>query len=324
MPIKIGSYKLDSNILLAPLTGCADLSFRLISREHGAKFCFYEMVDVNSLIYGSVKNTDILKSHKDDKPIAGQLIGSDADSMFKAAKILLGLVDISFLDINAACPVKKMTKKFSGAHLVRDPETLHKMIEKLASNLTLPITVKLRTGYEETAKNIAGIAKNCEKAGASAIFIHGRTRAQAYSGAIDYESIRAVKENVSVPVFGSGNVMGPELAKKMLDATGCDGILVARGAFGNPWIFKSIEHYLKTGRILPKPTIEERIKVLKKHLAYIEKFSTSRNKSKVGFMRKMATWYLKHFPKSAIMRGNISKIMTYKDLISYIDSVKLV
>ena len=243
--INIGNYKLKTNILLAPLAGCADLPFRLIMREYGAKFGFFEMIDANALKRNK-KSLEMLKTTAKDRPIAGQLVGSNPEIMLSSAKEMINHVDIKFLDINAACPVRKVIKKKAGAYLLKEPILLYKIIKKLSSNLNLPITVKLRIGYDRTDnKNIADIAASCEHNGASAIFVHGRTRTQGYSGPVDYSAIRSVKNAVSVPVFGSGNIFTPEQAKEMMEGTGCDGIIVARGSFGNPWIFKNILNYIK-------------------------------------------------------------------------------
>ncbi|MBU4377384.1 MAG: tRNA dihydrouridine synthase DusB [Candidatus Omnitrophica bacterium] len=320
--IKIGSARINTNIFLAPLSGCSDLAFRLIAREEGAKFCFFEMVDANALIRNYEKTLRMLKTTKKDSPIAGQLLGADPDLMVDAAQKLVSIRDVSFLDINSACPVRKVVSKGAGARLLEKPETLFKILKKLSSSLNIPVTVKIRTGYNRTdIKNIAEIAMGCEQHGAGAIFVHGRTRAQGYSGEINYEAIKKIKEAVEIPVFGSGNIFTPELAKKMFDETSCDGITVARGSFGNPWIFKNIENYLKSGSVLPEPDFLIRKKVLKKHLAYTDKYRHSIPSAEIGFMRKVAIWYMKGFPYAANTRNEITRTKTYPDLIKLIDEL---
>ncbi|MBU0671493.1 MAG: tRNA-dihydrouridine synthase family protein, partial [Candidatus Margulisbacteria bacterium] len=248
--IKIGSAKIDTNVFLAPLAGCADLSYRLICREYGAGMAFYEMADVNSIIRAQGKNKDLFMLHPDDQPIAAQLLGADPDMMLEAAKRLLQDIKPAFLDINAACPVKKVLKKKAGAYLMSEPKGLYAIVEKLASNLDLPVTVKMRAGYLKVdLKKLSAMSKDLQKAGAAALFVHGRTQKQLYHGKVDYAAIKAVKDAVSIPVFGSGDVLSPELAKKMFDETGCDGVLVARGSMGKPWIFEQINEYLKTGTL---------------------------------------------------------------------------
>ncbi len=310
-------------IYLAPLSGVTDLSFRLISRELGAKFCFYEMVDANAMVYAHPNTHSLLKTTKDDAPIAAQLLGASPETMRDAAERLLALRKISFLDVNSACPAKKVLKKKAGAYLLKEPERLHDIIKTLASSIPLPITVKLRTGFSSrNSKELESIAKGCEDAGASKIFIHGRTCKQGYSGEVDYEAIRLVKNSVSVPVFGSGNVLDPYLAKKMLDLTGSDGILVARGAMGDPWIFKAIEEYLKTGHIPTEPDFRVKRKILKRHLSYVDKYKDIADINKVGFMGKIAAWYIRGVPRASKTRSLISKQKTYRKLLALINKVK--
>lgn len=323
--ITIGSVKIDTNIFLAPLSGCSDLAFRLIAREHGAKFCFFEMVDANALTRNHKQTIGgILKTIEKDSPIAGQLLGADPALMLDAAQKFVSTVNISFLDINSACPVKKVVKKGAGAYLLETPEVLHKIVKKLSSSLNIPITVKIRTGYHKRyLEDIVDIARKCEENGAQAVFVHGRTQAQGYEGPVDYESIRSIKQSLNVPVLGSGNIFTPELAKKMLDETGCDGILIARGVFGKPWIFKDTEDYLKNGKIAPEPGLPDKKKILKKHLTYIDKYRDSKTASKVGFMRKIAIWYLKGFPHAAKTRNQISRVQSYSDLLKLIDNLPI-
>lgn len=318
--INIGSYKLPSNIILAPMAGVTDLPFRLICREYGAKFAFFEMIDCNSIIYGKKKENDIIKTVSKDKPIAAQLVGPDPKLMLEAAKKLVDILNIKFLDINAACPVPKMVKKKAGAYFIKDPVNLYKIISSLSSELDLPITVKLRSGYHKNDHaNIREIAQNCEKNGAAAIFIHGRTQNQGYSGEIDLEAIKIVKHSVKIPVFGSGNIFNAENARKMMETTGCDGVMVARGAYGNPWIFKDIETYIKTGKIPDKRTIKDKISAAKKHLSYVAKFRSMHPQSLAGYMRKVAQWYMKDFPNACHLRRIMNNAKNEKQLLAILD-----
>lgn len=313
----------NTNIFLAPLSGCTDLSFRLIARELGAEFCFYEMSDSNSLVYASRrKSEDIHQTHPDDAPIAAQLLGSDPEIMFKAAKKILELNgNISFLDINAACPVPKVIKKRSGAYLINAPDALYRMLDKLSAALPLPITVKLRTGFAAPdAERIVRIAQKCEQNGAKTIFVHGRTRTQLYSGEVDHQSIKAIKAGVKIPVIASGNIFSAQKAKEMLELTGCDGVLVARGALGNPWIFRQIKSFLTDGTILANPSLEERVKVLTRHLQYIEKYKSLPLNTKLGFSRKIAVWYLKGFKFAAVLRGKINHAQSFPELYRLINT----
>jgi nifR3 family TIM-barrel protein len=242
--------------------------------------------------------------------------------MLKAAKKLVDMLDIKFLDINSACPVKKIIKKNAGAYFLRDPQTLYKTISSFASKLPVPITVKLRTGYlKPDIDNIVNIAKNCQKNGASAIFLHGRTQKQGYSGEIDYAAIKAVKYAVKIPVFGSGNIISPQLAKKMIDETGCDGVMAARGALGNPWIFKNIEQYLKDGTLPRRIDIKTKIKTLKKHLSYIIKYKEINPSSKLGYMNKVSSWYLKEFSNASKTRNLVNSAADHEELINLLGSI---
>lgn len=301
--MKIGSYELPTNLLLAPMSGVSDLPFRLIARRHGAKFCFFEMIDCNGLVHNAKRNLDILATTEEDQPIAAQLVGADPDDMLKAAKVILANVKVPFLDINAACPVKKVLKKKAGSYLLKDVKRLSAIIKKLATGLPIPVTVKLRTGFlKSDLKEIVSIAKKCEKSGAAAIFIHGRTQRQGYSGEIDYESIKAVKEAVTIPVFGSGNVFSTVGIKKMTDATGCDGVMVARGSFGHPWIFKGLDEV----------DLVTRQQALREHLALVNEY---RHVSKIGFLRKVALWYLKSFPDASKVRGLVNGAQNYDEIL---------
>ena len=253
-----------------------------------------------------------MKTENKDSPIAGQLLGSDPVMMLDAAQKVLDTVKLSFLDINCACPVKKVIKKKAGAHLLRDTPRLYGILEKLVGAMPLPVTVKLRIGYDiKDLNHIVNIAKHCEDLGVAAIFVHGRLAKQGYSGDVDYDSIKKIKEAVHIPVFGSGNVFSTELAKKMFDETGCDGILVARGALGNPWIFSKAR----------KVSMAEKKKVLKKHLAYVYKYRDSGESGKVGFMKKIAIWYLKGIPNAPRIREKIVTAKTYEGMLSIISSV---
>ena len=334
--IKIGNVNIDTNVFLAPLSGCTDLPFRLIAREHGARFCFFEMLDSNSLTHnrrptaidldgapgkaeGGRRPFAILKTSADDSPIAGQLLGSDPSIMLDAAQKVLDRVKLSFLDINCACPVKKVIKKKAGAHLLRDTPRLYGVVKKLVSSLRLPVTIKIRSGYDTNdPRHIINMVKHCEGLGLSAIFVHGRLAKQGYSGGIDYPLIKKIKESVQIPVFGSGNILSPELAKKMFDETACDGILVARGALGNPWIFAGIDEFLKNGSAGSGPSIEEKKKILEKHLYYVDKYRDMSVTGKVGFMRKIAIWYLKSVPGASGIRRKITSSKSYEQLIDVV------
>ncbi|MFA4859027.1 MAG: tRNA-dihydrouridine synthase, partial [Candidatus Margulisiibacteriota bacterium] len=213
-------------------------------------------------------------------------------------------------------------KKFSGAYLLQTPAILCRIIDRLAAALALPITVKLRIGYaKRDVDKIVGIARQCEQAGAQAIFVHGRTQAQLYSGGIDYASIKAIKENVKIPVIASGNIFSPQKAKEMLELTGSDGVWVARGALGNPWIFRQIKTFLTSGGLLREPSFAEKMEVLKRHLSYVDKYKLLPPRSKVGIGRKVALWYLKGFKHAAAVRAATCRIQTMDELFLLLDRI---
>jgi len=319
--ITIGTLPIDTNTFLAPLSGCSDLAFRLIARECGAQFCFFEMVDAHSLLGPHQRKFHILRTTGQDRPIGAQLVGESPALMREAAHILLDHVPaVSLLDINSACPVKKVVKKQAGAGLLNAPQTLFEIVRVLADSVSIPVTVKLRTGYSRfDLPYLLNIAKGCEDHGAAALFVHGRTRDQGYSGDVNYEAIRAVKHAVNIPVIGSGNVFSPLSAQTMLDETDCDGLLVARGAFGNPWIFRHIEEFFKTGTLLPATTIPTRKQTLQRHLAYIKELKQNSPAGKIGFMRKVTLWYLKGFPHAANVRAQVNTVQSYDTLLRFID-----
>jgi len=280
------------------------------------------MLDSNSLIHGPGKNKDILKTTPEDQSIAAQLLGGDPDDTLKAAKILLERIKPLFLDLNAACPAKKVLRKKSGAYLVHNPDQLGKIINKLSQNLELPITVKLRTGYYKSEpKESVAVAKICEQNGAAAIFVHGRTMKQGYSGTVDYQTIKMIKDAVNIPVFGSGDILSPTLAQRMFEQTNCDGILVARGAMGNPWIFKDIEHYLATGDVAALADWEKRKAVLLKHLAYMKELKETRPTNKMGIMRRVTIMYISSMRNAARLRAKITPAKTYEDLLKVIETL---
>ncbi|MEA2082172.1 MAG: tRNA dihydrouridine synthase DusB, partial [Elusimicrobiota bacterium] len=316
-------YKLfNTKVFLAPLAGCSDLPFRLICREHGAQMAFFEMISSNALVREREKTLNMLKSAEADHPIAGQLLGSDPALMIDAALKMKERANVEFIDINAACPVRKVVTNGQGAALFKTPEKLFAIIKILSQKSGFPVTVKLRTGFDEPdIKKLIYIVRGCEAAGVSALFLHGRTRAQLYSGGVDYGAIKKVKESVGVPVFGSGNILSGPLAKKMLDETGCDGVLVARGAMGNPWIFKEINSFLKNGFCPPPPDKKHRIEVLKKHISYIRKYSDASAPSVIGKMRKAALWYLKGFALAAAARGKVTSAQNYEELLRILDKL---
>ncbi|MDP1853975.1 MAG: tRNA dihydrouridine synthase DusB [Candidatus Omnitrophota bacterium] len=278
--LSIGDVKVNTKLILAPLSGVSDLAFRMISREFGAKFAFTEMLNACSIKYKSKKTQSMLLSNSKDKPLGAQILGRDIPIILNALDVIQKS-GVDLIDFNAACPVRKVVRRGEGAALLKEPKTLKKIVRELVKHTTLPITVKIRSGWSHNEINAPDMAKLLEDAGASAIFIHARPQTQLYSGRADYELIRKVKSSLNIPLIGSGDIFTPADVKRMLDETGCDAALAARGAIGNPWIFKQTDYFLKTGRLLKPPTIKQKIKVMLQHLdmmieLYGEKRATAR------------------------------------------------
>lgn len=351
--LKIGNYTLKSKLILAPLSGCTDLPFRTICRTHGCKFAFYEMLDAHGLTYGHKKTLEMLESDKKDSPIGVQILGSDPDRCLEAANIILSHSKPKIIDLNFACPAKKVLKKGCGAALLKDPKKAAKVIKKLASSLPLPITIKVRAGYHTNdGKEGILLSKMCEDNGVKAVFFHGRSMQQGYSGRVNYDAIKQAKEALKVPLFGSGDVFSPELAKDMLDKTGCDGALIARGAFGTPWIFDQTEKFLKDPSSPPSSvsyemivdTAKEHLQIFKNwkdgHLGknrdsptlFIRFFvgtvpvfsrtTPTPEKYYIGHLRKVAMWYSKGLPYSKRAREAISYANSFDEIIGILDRLK--
>lgn len=309
-------------IVLAPLSGVSDLAFRLVCRQLGARFCFFEMLDSSAMVHGQRRTMRIIKTLPKDRPVAAQILGSDPEMVLDAAQKLTSLVNISLLDLNGACPAPKVIRKRAGAYLLDDTRRLGRIIKKLAGGLSVPVTVKLRSSFDEPdTQRSVDTAKTCRDNGASLIFFHGRTRLQGYAGNVDYDVIKAVKEAVDIPVYGSGDILSPPLAKKMFDMTGCDGVLVARGAFGNPWIFRDIEYYLAKGVLPGNRRLWIKKRVLEKHLAYLEKYKTALPFNKISIMAKTSMWYLKSLPNARRIREDLGRIKSYAELKRFISRV---
>ena len=250
MRLKIGTVELENNVILGPMAGVTDLPFRLLCREQGAGLVCMEMVSAKAVFYGNRNTKELLQVNPGERPVSLQLFGSDPEVLSDiAARLEEGPYDL--FDLNMGCPVPKVVKNGEGSALMKDPKLVERILSSMVRALKKPVTVKIRKGFNDESVNAVEIARIAEGCGAAAVAVHGRTREQYYSGKADWEIIRQVKEAVSIPVIGNGDVDSPEAAKRMLAETGCDGVMVARGAKGNPWIFKRITEYLETGRIPP-------------------------------------------------------------------------
>lgn len=315
--MKIGNLNLDNRVFLSPMAGVTDLPFRLIFKEQDCGMLYTEMVNAKALCYDDQNTKKMLKIEEEEHPVAIQIFGSDPEYMGGAAKILNSYPN-EILDINMGCPAPKVVKNGDGSALLKNPELAAKVLKAVVGNSEKPVTLKIRKGWDDTCINAVEIAKIAEDCGISAIAIHGRTREQYYSGKADWDIIRQVKENVSIPVIGNGDVFEVEDAINMLNQTNCDAIMIGRGAQGNPWIFKRINHYMQTGEILPEPTLEEKINTAKKHL----KLAVEEHGEYVAVreMRKHIAWYLKGLRNSARVRDEINKIESYEEVVNKLES----
>jgi tRNA-dihydrouridine synthase B len=263
--LSIGSLSLDSLLLLSPMAGVTDLPFRLLNRSFGCGLAFTEMLNAGLLLQNSKPTLKMLSTTPEDRPLGVQILGADPETIRKA---LARVSELGFdlVDFNAACPVKKVVARGEGAGLVREPEKLQRLLKVMVDNSRTPVTVKIRTGWDNASVNAVEVALRAEDAGVRGLFIHGRTKRQGYEGGVDYDTLRRVKRSLKIPVIASGDALTPDLIRKLLDETGCDGVAVARGALGNPWIFRQTAEYLKGG-IMPRgPDAWEIARVMMSHL----------------------------------------------------------
>lgn len=310
--LKINSIKINTKLILAPLSGISDLAFRLLSREFGCKFAFTEMLNACSIKYKSKKTDLMLKSSAKDRPLGAQVLGRDVDIILNAVEVIQKS-SVCLIDFNAACPVRKVVRRGEGAALLKEPKLLKKIITAMVKRSKLPITVKIRSGWSHNEINAPEVARLLEGAGAAAIFIHARPQTQLYTGRADYKIIAKVKAAVSIPVIGSGDIFTPQDVQRMLNETGCDAVLAARGAIGNPWLFKNTGYFLKTGKLHPSPSVDDRIKVMLRHLDMMIKLYTE--KRAVARFRLFIPPYLKEIPGARHVKADMSRIKTRKQLV---------
>ncbi len=309
--LKIGNLKLKSNLILAPMAGISDLPFRLLNRKFGCELAFIEMINCRSISFKSRRTKDMLRTSPKEKLLGIQLLGCEDQYILKAMDVLKEY-KFDILDFNAACPAKKVVRRQEGAGLLKDPKKLKKILKLVVKNSKVPVTVKIRAGWDKDTVNAREVALYAQDAGVKALFIHGRTKIQGYSGSVDYDVIREVKKALDIPVIASGDVLSPQLAKKMFDETNCDGLVIARGSLGNPWIFKEIKEYLKTGKILPKPSEAKVVKIMLEHLNASIDFYGERNG--VIIFRKFFGWYTKGFRRVRPLREKSSRASTKAEI----------
>ncbi len=313
--LKIGNVELENNLILAPMAGVTNLPFRIVCKEFGPGLVCTEMASSRAMFHNDQKTKRLFNTEGEKKPISFQIFGSDEETMAYAAKYVSGFADI--IDINMGCPAPKVVKNGDGSKLLLDLEQAEKVIKAVVENSKVPVTLKIRKGWDKENIVATEIAKIAENAGISAITVHGRTRSEFYSGKADLEIIKKVKETVKIPVIGNGDIVDEESAYNMFEKTNVDGIMIGRGSFGNPWIFRNIKHYLETGEKLPAPSNEEKLEIMKKHinLAVEEKGEIA-----VKELRKHIAWYTKNLKNSSEFRSKINTIETKGELLEMLEA----
>ena len=309
--LKIGTVELENSYILAPMAGVTDLPFRLLCKEQGAGLLCMEMVSAKAIQYNNKNTKALLEIHPEELPVSLQLFGSDPDVISEIAKRIEEL-PFSILDINMGCPVPKIVKNGEGSALMKNPKLVYEIVRKTARAIQKPVTVKIRKGFDDTCINAVEIAKIIEDAGGKAVAVHGRTREQYYSGKADWDIIRQVKEAVSIPVIGNGDVVSGESAIAIQKETGCDGVMIGRGAQGNPWIFSELLEYERTGKMPLRPSVEAIKKMMIRHaqlqMQYKGEYLGIRE------MRKHVSWYTSGLPNSAKLRDEINRVESYEEL----------
>lgn len=322
-PLQIGNVVIEHPFALAPMAGVTDLPYRLLCKEQGAGLMCTEMVSAKGLYYGNRKSEPLMATDPKEQPAALQIFGSDPDIMGEmAAKVDNG--KFQFIDINMGCPVPKIVNNGDGSALMKQPKLAGKVIKAVASSVKVPVTVKIRKGFDDDHINAVEMAQIAEENGAMAIAVHGRTREQYYSGKADWNIIRKVKESVSIPVIGNGDITCPQDAQRMYEETGCDGFMIGRRAKGNPWIFREMIHYFETGETLTRPSLEEVVAMMLRHGRMMIEFKGEY--IGVREMRKHVSWYTFGFPGAAKLRDKVNHTETYQDLeellTNYLESAR--
>lgn len=313
--LKIGNVELENNLILAPMAGVTNKPFRMICKEYGVGMVCTEMASARAMLHNDVKTKRLLNTDGEKRPISMQIFGSDEESMAFAAKYVSNMADI--VDINMGCPAPKVVKNGDGSKLLLDLEKAESIIKSVVQNADVPVTLKIRKGWDKENIVAVEIAKIAEKNGIAAITVHGRTRSEFYTGKADLEIIKKVKENVKIPVIGNGDIVDGETAKRMFEYTGVDGIMIGRGSFGNPWVFREIITYLNTGEKIEPSSNEEKLEVIKKH---IHMAVEEKGEIAVKELRKHIAWYTKNLKNSSEFRASINKIETKEELENKLDA----
>ena len=318
----IGSVFIKNPIIFAPMAGVSDTSYRKIIKEMNPGLIYCEMVSDKAIVYDNKKTMDMLIMDDKERPISQQIFGSDIDSFIKAAKIVEETMKPDILDINMGCPVPKVAlKNQAGSALLKNPEKIKEIVKAVVDAVSIPVTVKIRSGWDEESINAVEVAKICEEAGASAIAVHARTRSQGYSGKANWNIIKDVVNAVDIPVIGNGDVTSPELAKQMLDETGCAGVMIGRGAIGNPWLIKNCVDYLEKGTYQEEISVKERIDMMKKHLDLLIKDKNEH--TAILEFRNHLMYYFKYLPNSKETKVKLVQAKSKEGVINILDNYYL-
>ena len=315
----IGNVEIKNKIVLAPMAGISNTSYRKIIKEMGAGLIYAEMVSDKAITFGNAKTMDLLKMDESERPIAQQIFGADVASFVTAAKRILEEQHPDILDINMGCPVPKVAiSSQAGSALLKDPDKIYEIVKAVVDAVDIPVTVKMRLGWDNDHINCIEVGKLVEKAGAKAIALHARTRSQGYSGKADWSYIKKLKEAVNIPVIGNGDVLTCYDAKRMLDETGCDAVMIGRGVLGNPWLIRDCVNYLENGEEPIKVTPKEKIEMLKRHFDMLVK--DKNEKSAVLEIRSHALWYIKGLPGSASIKNQICSTKNKDEMFDILDN----
>ncbi len=318
---KIGNVEIKNKVVLAPMAGVCNSAFRRIIKEMGAGLIYAEMVSDKAITYENKKTIDMLYMTDFERPIAQQIFGSDKESFVVASKFICDTMHPDIIDINMGCPVPKVAVHAqAGSALLKDIPKIKEIVKSVVETVNVPVTVKIRSGWDNNHINAVEVAKAVEEAGASAICVHPRTRSQGYSGKADWNIIKEVKNAVKIPVIGNGDITSKEDAKRMLEETGCDAIMIGRGVLGNPWLVKEVVEYIENGNIVPKPTPKERVDMCLKHISYLREIKC--DKLVVLESRNHIAWYLKGLTDSNEIKNKIFLTKDVDDIITILNDYK--